>query len=236
MTWGYVAVAAATVVGGYMASESADDAAQSQENSSNNAIAAQNQQQAQQRADSAPYRAAGVTALGQLATENNVPVTSADVMSDPGYKFGLQQGQQATDRKIAAGGGRVSGAAIKAAGEYATNYATTGYNAAYQRRQDRLNRLAALAGIGQTSTNASAASGANSANAISNILGQQGDAAGAAQLAQGNIWGNVGNQLGAVGQRWANSRTPSTSTIPLNSNDGGINSVSSYDAESAYWQ
>ncbi len=131
--------------------------------------------------------------------------TSAEVMAEPGYQFGLQQGQQALDRKAAAAGGRVSGAALKAASEYGTNYATTGYNAAYQRRQDRLNRLAALAGIGQSATGNSAQAGASSANAISGLVSAQGNASGAAQLAQGNIWGNAVNQLGAIGQKWASA-------------------------------
>jgi len=122
--------------------------------------------------------------------------TQEEVMRDPGYQFGLQQGQQALDRKIAAMGGRVSGAALKAAARYGTDYASTGYNAAYQRGQDRLNRLAALAGLGQTATQASAASGANSANAISNLVSSQGNANAAMNIAQGNIWGNAANQLG----------------------------------------
>jgi hypothetical protein len=122
--------------------------------------------------------------------------TREDVMQDPGYQFGLEQGQQALDRKIAAMGGRVSGASLKAAARYGTDYASTGYNAAYQRGQDRLNRLAALAGLGQTATQASAASGANSANAISNLVSSQGNANAAMNIAQGNIWGNAANQLG----------------------------------------
>lgn len=162
------------------------------------------------RGDYAPYRAAGAQALTQLQTDINGAPTAADVMSDPGYTFGLQQGQQAIDRKTAAAGGRVSGAALKAAGQYATDYATTGYGAAYQRRQDRLNRLAALAGVGQTATSGTAAAGANSSNQISSAITGQGNAAGAATLARGNIWGNAMNQIGAIGQRWAT--TPTTTT------------------------
>ncbi len=128
---------------------------------------------------------------------------SGQVMQDPGYQFGLRQGQLGLDRKAAAAGGRISGAALKAATQYATDYASTGYNAAYQRRQDRLNRLASLAGLGQTATGGSAQAGAAASGAISNALSAQGNASAAAGLAQGNIWGNTLNQLGAVGQRWA---------------------------------
>ena len=128
--------------------------------------------------------------------------TAAQVQMDPGYQFGLDQGQQAIDRQTAASGGRVSGAALKAAAQYGTDYATTKYGDAYNRvnqaRSDRLNRLAALAGIGQTSTQQTGAAGTANANAIGNIVTAQGNASGAAALAQGNIWGNAGNQLAAM--------------------------------------
>jgi len=127
----------------------------------------------------------------QQSTED----VTAQALAEPGYQFGLQQGQQALDRKIAAMGGRVSGAALKAATQFGNDYGSTKYNAAYQRRQDRLNRLSSLAGFGQTATNASSAAGANAANAMSGILQQQGQNAGAANIAQSNIWGNAANQV-----------------------------------------
>ena len=217
--------AAATVYSAYSASESAGDAADQQAQSSAAGIEEQRRQydqttaeqrrlSDQTRADFAPYREAGTQALGRYQTEINGNTSASDALNEPGYQFGLQQGQLGLDRKAASAGGRVSGAALKAASEYATNYATTGYNAAYQRRQDRLNRLASLAGIGQSATGSSAAAGAdasgnimragmNSANNISGMMTAQGNAAGAASLAQGNIWGGAVNQLGAIGQRWA---------------------------------
>ncbi len=190
--------AGASLLGGALSSSATSDAADSQAASSAAAIAEQRRQFDLTRSDYQPYRETGVNALQQLAGDINRPTSAADVMSDPGYQFGLDQGQQGIDRKIAASGGRVSGAAIKAAGRFGTNYATTGYSAAYQRGQDRLNRLAALAGIGQTATSGSAMAGANSANQIGGMLTAQGDAAGAAGIAQANIWGNTGNQIAAL--------------------------------------
>lgn len=188
----------ASLGGGIDQSNAAGKAADSQAAASAAAIAEQRRQYDLTRGDYAPYRAAGVDALGQLQSNINKPTTSADVMADPGYQFGLDQGQQAIDRKIAAGGGRVSGAAIKASARYGTDYASTGYAAADQRRNDRLNRLAALAGIGQTATNGTAITGVNAANQISGLTSAQGNAAGAGQIAQGNIWANTGNQLAAL--------------------------------------
>ena len=194
MAW----VAVATIGSGLLQSNAASNAADSQAASSAAAIEEQRRQYDLTRGDYAPFRAAGVDALGQLQGSINKPTTAADVMSDPGYQFGLDQGQQAIQRRVAASGGRVSGAAIKAAARYGTDYAATGYAAADQRRNDRLNRLASLAGIGQTATGGSAITGANAANQISNITTAQGNATGAAQIKQGNIWANTGNQLAAL--------------------------------------
>lgn len=130
------------------------------------------------------------------------PINAGDVQNEPGYQFGLQQGQTALDRKIAAMGGRVSGQALKAASRYNSDYATTRYGQAYDRknqeRADKLNRFGLLAGVGQTAVGQTTQAGQNSTNAITNLLSSQGDASGAARMAQGNIWGNVANQVGAA--------------------------------------
>lgn len=204
--------AAATVASSVIQSNSANRASRRQQQSADAATAETQRQYDQTREDYQPYREAGARALGQYESEMGKQPTAQEVMGGAGYQFGLQQGQQAIDRKIAAGGGRVSGAAIKAAGEYGVNYATTGYNAEYQRRQDRLNKLAALAGIGQTATAGGAASGAAASGNLSNLYTSQANAAGQASLAQGSIWGNAANQLGAAGQRWA--QQPSAQTQP----------------------
>lgn len=220
MAWVATAFAGGTIVNGILQSNAAGRASSKQAASTDRATAEQARQYDQTREDYAPYREAGKKALGQYETEINAPVTSADVMSDPGYQFGLSQGQLGLDRKAAAAGGRVSGAALKSAAEYANNYATTGYNAAYQRRQDRLNRLASLANIGQTATGGSAAAGAAKSNAISNLLSSQGDASAAASMAQGNIWGNTVNQLGAIASKWASTPYNPGSTFNIDSSGG----------------
>lgn len=189
--------AIAAIAGGLLQSNSASKAAKSQAAADANAIAEQRRQFDLTREDYAPYREAGVNALQRLVPDVNRYPTAAEVMSSPGYQFGLSEGQRALDRQFARGGGRISGAAMRAGTRYATNYATSGYNAEWQRRQDRLNRLAAIAGIGQTATGGSAMAGANSANAISGLLSSGGDAQAASQLQRGSIWGNTINQLGA---------------------------------------
>jgi hypothetical protein len=186
-------------------------------------------QQERNRQDQKPWLDAGKTALGSLSAgiDTGQPSFNFDaskVQLDPGYQFGLQQGQLGIDRKTAAAGGRISGAALKAADKFGTDYATTGYAGAYNRqygaatdtynrantaRSDRLNRLAALAGIGQTSAQqvganglataqGLASAGQNTANQISGLTTAQGNASAAGQLAQGNIWSGAGNQIAAL--------------------------------------
>lgn len=222
MTFWVAGAAVVGAVGGALISKNAaKGAANQQAAASANAIGEQQREFDVNQANQQPYLDAGKAALGQYQTAINTPTTASDVMaSDPGYQFGLDQGQTALDRKIAAMGGRVSGAALKATDRYATDYATTGYNAAYQRSQDRLNRLAALAGISQTNPglSLSAQSGQASTNAITALQASQGDAAAAATMSQGNIWGSAGNQLAAIAQRYY---TPG-STNPYAYSGGGV--------------
>lgn len=271
MSWGIVAGAAATVVGGAISANAAGDAADSAAAGNAAATGEQRRQFDLTRSDYAPYRNVGYGALAQLASAYGIPgfntqtedpaairarllpnfqgsskdgdgvdallldraveqeiarqrnfqsptaaqpggmghdVSGDEVLRDPGYAFGMQQGQQAIDRKFAASGGRLSGASLKAASRFGTDYGSTKYGEAYQRRQDRLNRLQALAGIGQTSTAGSAAAGQNSANAISGLMSDTGYTNAGARMAQGNIWGNTANSLVAMYGRNKQQPTP----------------------------
>ena len=110
-TWAMVGAGTA-LAGTVLQSGAASDAAQAQTDATNASIGEQRRQFDLTREDYAPYREAGKRGLAQYETEIGQPVTAADVMQDPGYQFGLTQGQTALDRKIAAMGGRVSGAAL----------------------------------------------------------------------------------------------------------------------------
>lgn len=198
MSWMAAAVVGGAVIGGVATNRAANKQAEGTDKALN--------EQARQfditQANQAPYLEAGKKALSQFAAENDTPLDTSTIQMDLGYQFGLQQGQQAIDRQTAAAGGRISGAALKAAAQYGTNYATTGYSAAYgrakQTRDDRLARLASLANIGQISTNNMSSVGQQNASANSALMVAAGNNAGAATMAQGNIWGNAGNQLAAL--------------------------------------
>ncbi len=191
-----------TLGGSLDQSKAAGSAADQQARAAADNLAENQRQYDLTRADYAPYREAGTKALGTFATENDTPLDQSQVQLEPGYQFGLDQGQQAINRQTAAAGGRISGAALKAAAQYGTDYATSGYNTAYNRanqaRSERLNRLAALAQIGQTGTQNVSALGAQSTASTNAIRQAAANNAGAATLAQGNIWGNAGNQIAAL--------------------------------------
>jgi hypothetical protein len=200
-------IAGASLLGGAIASDAAGDTADSQERSAQAATALQREQWQQQRADNAPRMEAGNRSLARLqellgisgAGGGRRPLTGADVMAEPGYQFGLQQGQQALDRQATARGMRNSGAALMAAQRYGTDYGTTTYNDAWNRMQgertNEFNQLASVADMGQTASNQVGAAGSQFANAAGNNLMGAANAQGAAGIAQANIWGNTGNQL-----------------------------------------
>lgn len=206
-------VAGAAVVGGIggalISSNSASKAIDAQQQGTDKALSETARQFDINQTNQAPYLAAGKTALGQLATENDASLDASKIQMDPGYQFGADQGQQAISRRTAAAGGRISGAALKAAAQFGTDYATTGYSAAYgranQARTDRLNRLAALAGVGQTATQNIGANGERTAGANASLMETSGNNQGAYQVAQGNIWGNATNQLAALYGRYSGS-------------------------------
>jgi len=183
------------IIGGFVQDRAASRADKTMREATANEIAENRRQYDQTRTDFEPWRTTGANALQQLAGDINKPVTAAEVMEDPGYQFGMDQGQRAISQRIAAGGGRVSGQAIKAAGRFGTDYAASGYGAAYQRKQDRLNRLAAISGVGQTATGQTAQAGQFATGNIGNALSNQGSASAASQLYRGNIWANTANKL-----------------------------------------
>lgn len=186
-------------VGGAIDQSNAVGAANGAAQAGNQAALSEQQRQFDlTRSDYAPWRQTGQQALGQYWNELQNPPTADQIMAqDPGYGFGLQQGQQALARQMAAAGGRVSGAAIKAGQQYAQDYATTHYGQAYNRSQDRLNRLAALANVGQTAVSGTTNAGLQTSNAISGLLNNAGQTQAGSYLAGGNIWGNAANQIGA---------------------------------------
>lgn len=211
----------AAIVGGVISSNGAKKAANTQAAAADRAndttlqaqreaIAAQERAQAQARADNEPWRVAGANALTQLAGMKDF--TGADLKNDPGYAFGLSEGMKGLTNSAAARGGLLSGAALKAASKYNSDYAGTKFNDAFTRDATNKNRLASLAGIGQTSANQSASNAMAMGNSVGNLLTNSansiaqnqlgvGNARASSYVAQSNVWGDVVNQAASA---WMN--------------------------------
>jgi len=121
--------------------------------------------------------------------------TGADLENEPGYQFGLAEGNKGLDRKAAAAGGYFSGAALKAASRFNQDYAGTKYNDAFNRdsanKTNTYNRLTGLTGAGQVSANQVGAAGTNYANSTGNLLTSNANAQGAAGMQQADYWGDA---------------------------------------------
>jgi len=173
------------------------------------------EQLAQQRADFAPYREAGYSALSQLAGgmapggEFNRSFTMADYQEDPGMQFRLQQGEQGINRAATASGSRYSGATLKALARFNSGLASQEFGNAYNRFKsdtgDRFNRLSGLAGTGQTAVNQTGQAGQNAYGTIANMGAQnvanQGNSMQNAAAARASGYVNTGNAItGTIGK------------------------------------
>lgn len=206
MSWVAVAVAGSAVVGGVVASNASSKAANAQTQAADKASDTQLQMFDQQRTDSAPWRAAGTTALSQMLAgtkdggEFNRNFTMADFVKDPGYDFRMQQGQQGLDRSAAARGGALSGGAIKASERYNQDYASGEYGKAYDRYNNdlttRYNRLANIAGTGQTATAQIGQQGTQVAGQLGENYMQAGNARASGYVGQANAIQGAGQTIG----------------------------------------
>lgn len=217
------AVVGSAVVGGVMSNQAAKKSASAQRDSTAAASAAEREMFDITREDQAPYRAlaseVGLPGLRSILGQNQ-QLTSAQVMAEPGYQFGLSQGLGAIDKSASARGGLYSGATLKALSRYGNDYASTKFNDAFNRLEtstnNRFNRFATAAGIGQAATNQVNAQGAQLGQSIgSNLIGA-GNASAAATLGSANAWTNALNRTTSYG-----------------ANNGWFSSAPTYQAPSA---
>lgn len=158
-----------------------------------------NVSQVQQPLFSATSGAGNNAQTGSLLT----PFTGASVATDPGYQFGLQQGQDAVNQRASASGMRLSPATLKALSRFTQDYAGTKFGDAFSRdlstKQFTYNALSGLSDQGRGAANSIGALGQNMATQVGeNIMGA-GNVQGAGTVATANAWGgalnNSGNQF-----------------------------------------
>lgn len=150
--------------------------------------------------------------------------TGQDLQNEPGYQFGLSEGEKGINRATAARGGYDSGATLKALTRFNEDYAGTKYDAAFNRDQiyknQVYNQLAGISGTGQTSTQATGALGANAANQMGQAYQNAGDARAAGIMGVGNaVNQGMGNYLNYTqSQSWLDA-------LKKPSNSGGVTGV-----------
>lgn len=124
---------------------------------------------------------------------------------DPGYQFQLQQGTQALRNAAGAGSGALSGAALKDLVGYNQDYASTGYQSAFDRFNTQNNniysRLSGLATLGQASAGNVAAQGTA-------LAGQQSQALQAGGNAAAGAYAGIANNVGGAASNYWLSQTP----------------------------
>lgn len=211
------AVAAAAVVGAGAAIYSANKQSSAVKSAANSSIQEQNNEYNQTRADQAPWRTTGASALDQIAklygldtVDANGNVVKGSGKADfssfttaPDYTFALSQGQDAINRSAAARGGLLSGAAVKAGQTYASGLASQNF-------QNYVSNLSGVAGAGQAATNATQAAGTNMANQNSGALMGAGNARASAYGEVGQTIGNTANGLASnyLLYKYLNPATP----------------------------
>lgn len=132
---------------GAAASSSASDA---QSDAAKNAARLDEKKFQQTRADLAPYRDTGASALTKYADSLGLNGDAArtqfrdDFRADPGYQFAFDEGQRAIQGSAAARGGLLSGGALRA-------LQRTGQGMADQQYGSYLDRFGYLANMGQNS-------------------------------------------------------------------------------------
>jgi len=214
------AMVGAAVVGGVASNAAANKGAKAATSAANTQAAAadranetQRLQYEQTREDYAPWREAGVTALGKLGyLSGDKSQPAYDWQTDPGYGFRLAEGEKGINRAAAARGGFNSGGTLKDLSRFNSNLASQEYGNAW-------NRLSSLAGIGQTATGQLGQLGQSYSQSVgANTIGA-GNAMAAGQVGAANArasgYGGIASSLGNAYQNYQ------TNQWMKNNNSGG---------------
>jgi len=186
----------------------------------------------QGRADIAPWRTAGVGALGTLQNElgnyAGYVKDPSSYLQSPGYDWQVQQGVNAIDRGASATGKLDSGQRSKDLMAYGQGMAAQDYGNFLGRYSDLLNKYSGIAGTGMTSAGQMGAYGQN----LGNQLGQYGQnyatGAGNSMMAGGNAM--AGGMINA-----ANARTGMYSNLSqIGSNAANQYSMMNYLQQPSY--
>lgn len=204
---GATVAAGATVYGASKASKATKEAAQIQATGTQEAIDTEWEMFQQSREDFAPWREAGVSALGQL--EEAIAAGPGEFVFDPetepGFKFGFEEFVRKPYLQAqSAKGKRLSGETLKGLTGFAEDYAETRYQSKYQNFLNNyyrsLNPLQSMAGVGQTAVGQQAVLGGQTASAVAGLQAQGAQTQAQSALQLGNIATGASAGVAGVGQ------------------------------------
>lgn len=222
--WAAVGAIGSVGVGLY----SANKASSAQQGAAQDANQTQLDMYNQTRADQAPWRTQGEWGLNQLQSNLAAGFNPGDLTQDPGYQFELNQGMQGLDRSAASRGRLYSGAQMKAADTFATNFAGTKYDDAYKRWITGNNQLSNLAGLGQVATNYTDTAAQNYGQQYGNNVTGAANAQASGYLYQGNSLTNALNGVAAYGMRNYQPTPPVANGSDPYGYNGTQNNLSAY--------
>lgn len=116
--------------------------------------------------------------------------------NQPGYQFGLDEGNKQVQASAAARGGLNSGATLKALMQYGQNYADQ------KGWQPYLNSLQSMAGLAQTASSQIGNAGQNYANQVGNNAQWGAQQRANSTYNSANAWANGMNNAAAFGGQW----------------------------------
>lgn len=201
MSWGLVAAAGATVIGGYLGNKGAEKGANAQVQAANAATAEDARQFDQTQRNLQPFLDQSYNALN--LQNRLLSGDTSGFMTSPDYTFARDQALQAQERGAAARGGFMGGGADADRIALAEGLAT-------QNLGNYWNRLAGVAGQGQTTATNLGQFGANYAGNVGQNLQNAGAARASSYASQANTWGNVAGQLGGLFGQYMGGRNPSS--------------------------
>jgi hypothetical protein len=132
--------------------------------------------------------------------------TGADLVNEPGFKFGLDQGNKAIENAARARGMSMSPATVKELLRYGNDYAGTKYGEAFNRdmsnRTTKYNFLTGTSGGGQQAAQTVGSAGMNMANNVGQLVTGAANARGAAGIAGANAFaGGINNAINNYSQK-----------------------------------
>jgi len=202
MSWGMVAVAAATVVGAVINSNSNKESSKAQQASQREAMSVEERMFQDSLELQQPYREAGYGALeglqGMLDPEARGEMLTGYYESD---EYAALSDQASSDilRTQGATGGLRSGASEAAIGQIAPQLGQ-------QFMAGQQNRLTGIANMGMGAASQGAAGAQALGSSLGMRLGNIGQIQGQAAINQGNIYGQAAGTLGGMASSYFNNR------------------------------